>query len=100
MIESLCDDLQVLFTEGDDLMVLFAYKFGFHNCPLTRQQMAERIGTSVGSVGYRISNFASLEGQGHADHAASLTKAVYQVYAHIPMEVLRAIAFDALASSL
>ncbi|GHU09535.1 hypothetical protein AGMMS50225_10570 [Betaproteobacteria bacterium] len=81
------------WTKEDDLMVLFAYKFGFDKCPLTKQQMAERIGTSVGSVGYRVSNFASLEGEGHADHAALLTKAVFQEYGRIPMEKLKAIAF-------
>ncbi|GHU22265.1 hypothetical protein AGMMS50243_21530 [Betaproteobacteria bacterium] len=73
--------------------MLFAYKFGFDKCPLTKQQMAERIGTTVGSVGYRVGNFASLEGKGQADHAALLTQAVYQEYGRISMEKLKAIAF-------
>lgn len=81
------------WVEQDDLMVLFAYKFGFNHSPLNKKQMAERIGTSEGSVGYRLANFAAIEGKGRTDHYAILSKHVHSKYGHLPLEQLKKLAF-------
>jgi hypothetical protein len=81
------------WTEQDDLMILFVFKFGFDRSPLTKQQLVEHIGTSVGSVRWRLGNFAAIEGKGTADHYALLSRSVYKKYVHLSFEELKNLAF-------
>jgi len=82
------------WTEQDDLMILFVSQFGFGKSPLTRQQMAERLGVSVGSVSYRLGNFAAIKGAGKATHYARLSQEVYDKYSNLSIENLKNLAFQ------
>lgn len=77
----------------DDLMVLFVHLFGVENSPLTKVEIAEKIGCSVGSVSYRLGNFKAIEGIGKATHFGRLSKEVYNKYSHLSMLELKNIAF-------
>lgn len=81
------------WVEEDDLMILFVHKYGINNCPLTRQEIANRIGVSLGSVSYRIGNFNAIEGDGAATHIAKLSYDIYERYSALPMQQLRELAF-------
>jgi hypothetical protein len=78
----------------DDLMILYVYKFGFDRCPLTRQEMADRIGVSLGSLNYRIGNFNAIDGIGNATHFAKLSQMVHERYSTLSEEKLKKLAFS------
>ena len=79
--------------EKDDLMVLFIHKYGIEKCPLTKQEIADKIGTSLGSVNYRIGNFKAIEGIGNATHYAKLSEYVYKKYYDLSEIELKKLAF-------
>jgi len=81
------------WVESDDLMILFVHKYGIENSPLSKQQIADEIGVSLGSVSYRLGNFRAIEGEGAATHFAQLSYDVYQQYSTLPMHELRILAF-------
>jgi len=81
------------WTEADDLMILFIYKFGFENSPLTKSEISEQIGTSVGSVNYRIGNFKAINGIGKITHYAKLSFEVHTKYSSLNQKNLKEMAF-------
>ena len=81
------------WVENDDLMILFVHKYGVENSPLSKQQIADVIGVSLGSVSYRLGNFIAIEGEGAATHFAQLSFDVYQQYSVLPMQQLRELTF-------
>ena len=82
-----------IWTEQDDLMILFVYKFGIKNSPLTRNKIAEKIGVSLGSVSYRIGNFKAIDGIGNATHYTKLSLNVHSKYSNLNEIELRQLAF-------
>jgi hypothetical protein len=81
------------WTEKDDLMILFIQKFGIENSPLTKQEIANRIGVTLGSVNYRIGNFKAIDGTGNATHFSKLSQRVHQNYSALSEQELRELAF-------
>lgn len=81
------------WTEEDDLMILFIHKYGIEKCPLTKQEIADKIGTSRGSVNYRIGNFKAIEGIGNATHYAKLSEYVHKKYYDLSENELKNLAF-------
>ncbi|MDO6542958.1 winged helix-turn-helix domain-containing protein [Photobacterium sanguinicancri] len=79
--------------ESDDLMILFVHLFGIENSPLSKIEIAEKIGTSIGSVSYRLGNFKAIDGVGKATHFGKLSAMVYRKYSHLSMLELRGLAF-------
>lgn len=74
-------------------MILYVHKFGYANSPLSKQQIAHKIGVSTGSVNYRLGNFKAIEGIGKATHYAKLSLAVYERYSKLSETELRKVAF-------
>lgn len=83
-----------IWTEKDDLMILFIYKFGIENSPLNKQQIADKIGVSLGSVNYRIGNFKAIDGVGEATHFAKLSMEVHKKYSGFTKTKLQELAFS------
>lgn len=81
------------WTLEDDLKILFIHLYGVENTPLSKQEVADEIGVSLGSVSYRLGNFKAIEGQGSATHYAQLSNDVYGQYSGLPMQQLRELAF-------
>ena len=81
------------WTEQDDIMILFVRKFGIENSPLTKQDIADKIGVSLGSVSYRIGNFKAIDGIGKATHFAKLSKEVHEKYSNLNESELKQLAF-------
>jgi len=77
------------WTEEDDILVLYMYKFGCERLGLTRRMVADRIGVSRGSLEYRIANFKALDGIGSATNYARLTQEVHARYSNLPEAQLR-----------
>lgn len=81
------------WTESDDLMVFFLYKFGKENSPITKDEISKKIGVSLGSLSYRIGNFKAINGEGNATHFAKLSEMVFKKYAKLNMQELKNVAF-------
>lgn len=81
------------WVESDDLMILFVYKFGIEKSPVTRQEIADKIGVTLGSVSYRIGNFKAIGGVGSATHVANLSRAVHEQYSGLSEQELKKLAF-------
>ena len=81
------------WTKQDDLMLLFVYRFGIENSPLTIQEIANKIGVSIGSVRWRIGNFKSIDGIGKATHYAKLSLEVHNKYSNLNEVELKQLAF-------
>ncbi len=81
------------WTLKDDLKILYIYKYGISNCCYSRNEIAEIIGVSVGSVGYRIANFKAIEGIGSATHFSILSEEVHGKYNNLPEPALKQLAF-------
>jgi hypothetical protein len=84
-----------IWTEKDDLMILFIHKFGIESSPLTKQQIAYKICVSLGSVNYRIGNFKAIDGVGEATHYAKLSQEIHEKYSDLTKAELKKLAFSA-----
>lgn len=82
------------WTEKDDLLILFVHKFGIENSPLTKQEIADKIGATRGSVNYRIGNFKAIDGIGNVTHFTKLSLAVHQKYSTLSEIELKKLAFN------
>jgi len=82
------------WVEKDDLMVFFLCKFGAENSPLSKQEIADEIGASLGSVSYRIGNFNAINGIGKATNYAQLSLNVHHKYSELSMQELKSLAFN------
>jgi len=80
--------------ESDDLMILFIYKFGIERSHITKQEIANKIGVTLGSVSYRIGNFKAIDGIGSATHVASLSRIVHEKYSALTEQELKISAFS------
>ena len=76
------------------LLILFIYKFGIKEAPFHKEEIAKKIGVSVGSVSWRIGNFKAIEGFGKASHYAKLAKLIYDQYSNYSKFKLYDIAFN------
>jgi len=70
------------------------YKFGIENSPLTKQQIADEIGVTLGGVSWRVGNFKAIDGLGKATNVASLSREVYKKYSSLTETELEKLAFN------
>ncbi len=80
------------WTEKDDIMVFYIYKFGFDGIP-SRKDIAKKIGVTVGSLNYRVGNFKAIDGIGKANHYSALSEEVYNKYKKFSKSRLHTLAF-------
>jgi hypothetical protein len=84
------------WTEEDDIVVLYLYKFGTNELPHTIDSIAKARGISSASLRMRIGNMKAVaEGSG-LGHYAKLTESVYRRLRHASADHLRSIAFPEL----
>ncbi len=82
------------WTVKDDLMILFVHKFCIENSPLTIQEIADKIGTTIASVNFRIGNFRAIDGIGRLTHVTNLSRAVHKEYSSLSELELKQRAFN------
>lgn len=80
--------------EDDDIKVLYIVLYGYENIPYKKNDIAEQIGVTVGSLGYRLGNFKAIQGIGKVTHVAKLSKYVYNKYNSLNEPKLRELAFN------
>lgn len=82
------------WTKQDDIKVLYITLHGYDNIPYSKNDIAEQIGVSSGSLGFRIGNFKAIQGIGKATNFAKLSQEVYDQYSSLNEQELRELAFS------
>ena len=80
------------WTEQDDIVALYFYKFGDLRRTASLETIGERRGMGAGSLRMRVVNFKAIGSGGHLDHAALQSRMVYQRYADLSESELRKLA--------
>ena len=76
------------WTEGDDLVALYLYRFGEGRVGTIRA-LGERLGMGEGSMRMRVGNFRALAGQGGLGNAARQSEEVWERCGDVPETELR-----------
>ncbi|HKG60822.1 MAG TPA: hypothetical protein VKB05_13765 [Pyrinomonadaceae bacterium] len=80
------------WTEKDDIVALYFYKFGDLGRTSSLAIVGEGRGMGAGSLRMRVANFRAIAGGGRLDHAALQSRAIYRRYANLSESELRKLA--------
>jgi hypothetical protein len=84
------------WTENDDIVVLYLYRFNDIGFPFTRDKVAEKLGMSVASLNMRIGNFKAIAGEGGLSHPAKQSGKIYKKFNGMPKTELRSLVLEIL----
>ena len=79
------------WTEDDDIVAFYLYRFKEIGFPFTRDRVAEKLGISVASLNMRIGNFKAIAGEGGLSHPAKQSNKIYKKFNGIPKTELRSV---------
>lgn len=85
------------WSEADDLVAFYLYRFGTERLPFDMPTIAERRGIKPGSMKMRIGNFKAYAGSGGLGNIARQSVQVFERYRDTPEPELRKRAFPELA---
>ena len=81
------------WTQEDDIVVLYLYKFGNDLLPYTLESIAKRRGMTLSSLKMRIGNMRAIAGDGGLAHYGLITKSVYDRFHRMPEPEMKRLAF-------
>jgi len=84
------------WSEADDIIAFYLYRFGVERLPFDMTTIAERRGIKPGSMRMRISNFKAYAGTGSLGNIARQSVQVFERYRYTPEPELRNLAFPEL----
>jgi len=85
------------WSEADDLVAFYLYKFGMERLPFNMPAIAKRRGIKLGSMKMRISNFKACAGTGGLGNIARQSVQIFERYRDTTEAELRNHAFPELA---
>ena len=84
------------WSEADDLIAFYLYKFGTEQLPFDMPTIAERRGIKLGSMKMLIGNFKAYAGAGSLGNSARQSVQAFEQYRDTPEPELRNRAFPEL----
>ncbi|RKG76191.1 hypothetical protein D7W79_18410 [Corallococcus exercitus] len=84
------------WSEADDLVAFYLYRFGTEGLPFDLPTIAEQRGIKEGSLKMRISNFKAYAGAGSLGNIARQSVQVFERYKNVHQTELRSRAFPEL----
>ncbi|QDE97683.1 hypothetical protein [Myxococcus xanthus] len=87
------------WSELDDLVAFYLYRFGTERLPFGMPIIAERRGIKLGSMKMRISNFKAYAGKGRLKNIARQSVRTFEKHKDTPEPELRKRAFPELEPS-
>ena len=69
------------WTENDDVVALYLYRFGPDDLSLGIGEIGDRLGMGAGSLRMRIGNFRAIDGKGGLGNAAIQSRKIYETHA-------------------
>jgi len=85
-----------LWSESDDIITLYLYKFDVAQLPFTLDEMVGKLGVTIGSFKMRRNNFKFLDGKGGLQNFSEQSKKIFDEYSPKSEEELRKIVLDLL----
>jgi len=77
------------WTDGELIVSIYLYRFGFEDLGLSYKQIADIFGRSPDSLFYRFANFLSMETDCGLKNAGSRAKQLFEVYGSMAKDELR-----------
>jgi len=84
------------WTEEDDIVTLYLYKYGDEEIPFTLEGIGKNLGMGVGSLRMRIANFKAIDGKGGLTHFGTQSLKIYKKYHRTPKAKLRSLTVEIL----
>jgi len=88
------------WTEEDDIVTLYLYKFGDVDIPFSLEDIGERLGMGVSSLRMRIANFKAIDRKGGLTHFGQQSLEVYDKYKRTPEDELKSEVLKILRKSM
>jgi len=80
------------WTEEDDIVTFYLYKFGDKDIPFSLEYIGEKLGMGVNSLRMRTANFKAIDGKGGLEHFSKrLSLKVYKRYKETPESELKSL---------
>jgi hypothetical protein len=79
------------WTEEDDIVTLYLYKFGDGELSFSLEEIGEKLGMGVNSLRMRIANFKAIDGKGGLEHFAEQSLKIYNMYRETSDDELRSL---------
>lgn len=79
------------WTEEDDIVTLYLYKYGDGEIPFTLEDIGRNLGMGAGSLRMRIANFKAIEGKGGLKHFGRQSLEIYRKYYETPKDKLKSL---------
>ena len=72
------------WTEKDDIVTLYLYRFGDKGIPFTLEGIGDKLGMGFNSLKMRIANFKAIDGKGGLEHYGKQSLRIYERYKKTP----------------
>jgi hypothetical protein len=79
------------WTEKDDIVTLYLYRFGDGGLPFSRVEAGEKLGMGVGSLIMRIANFKAVDKKGGLANFSKQSLKIYKEFNGMPENELRSL---------
>lgn len=79
------------WTEEDDIVTLYLYKYGDGEIPFTLEDIGRNLGMGAGSLRMRIANFKAIDGKGGLEHFGRQSLEIYRKYYETPEDKLKSL---------
>ncbi len=84
------------WTEEDDIVALYLYRFKEIGFPFTLDVVADKLGMTAASLNMRVGNFKAIAGEGGLSHPAKQSREIYQKFGKVPKAELRSLVLEIL----
>lgn len=89
-------EAQHAWSEDDDLVAFYLFKFGDGDLGKDTKDIGEVLGMGAGSLRMRIGNFRAIDGGGKLDHSAKQSREAYDRYKNSTKDELRVLVLSIL----
>lgn len=87
------------WTEEDDIVTLYLYKFGDKDIPFSLEDIGRKLGMGVSSLKMRIANFKAIDGKGGLEHFGKQSLKIYDRHKQTPKSELKSLVLEILESA-
>jgi len=79
------------WTEEDDIVTLYLYKFGHKDLPHSVEYIGRKLGMGAGSLKMRIANFKAIDGKGGLEHYGKTSLKIFERYKQTSKDELKSL---------
>jgi hypothetical protein len=87
------------WTEEDDIVTLYLYRYGDREIPFTLEDISRILGMGIDSLRMRIANFKAIDGKGGLGHFGGQSLRIYRKYCDTSKDELKSLVVKILQES-